>query len=168
MKRILKILLPLAIIFIASNGFAQQKVAYINGDDVIAAMPEHAEALKQIEAYQKEAQETYEVMYKEFENKRKLHDEKVSGYTPSIKEQKEKELGELMQRLQEYPNVIQRGEQELGQKLFTPIQEKIMSAIQKVAKANGFAYVVNSAALMYTDAAMITDLAPLVKKDLGL
>lgn len=168
MKSILKILLPLVVVFIASNGFAQQKVAYINADLVISAMPEREEAMKQLDAYQKESEETYTAMYKEFETKRAVYEEKKDTYTNAIREQKEKELSDLMQRLQEYPTIIQRGEQELGQKLIGPIQEKVMNAIQKVAKANGFAYVVNSMALMYTDGAQITDLVPLVKKELGL
>ncbi len=168
MKSILKILLSLAVVFIASTGFAQQKVGHINADAVVAAMPEYADARTQLEAYQKEHQETYQSMYTEFENKRTTYEANKDSYTPSIREQKEKELTELMQRLQEYPSVIQRGEQELSQKLMTPIQEKVMGAVDKVAKANGFAYVVNSMALMYTDDALTTDLVPLVKKELGL
>jgi Skp family chaperone for outer membrane proteins len=50
----------------------------------------------------------------------------------------------------------------------TPIQEKVMAAIDKVAKANGFSYVVNTMALMYADETLMTDLVPLVKKELGL
>ena len=168
MKSILKILLSLAVVFIASNSFAQQKVGHINADAVIAAMSDYEEARKQIEAYQKEHQEAYETIYKEFENKRTTYEEKKDSYTTSIREQKEKELSELMQRLQEYPTIVQRGEQELGQKLMTPIQEKVMAAIDKVAKANGFSYVVSTMALMYADDALMTDLVPLVKKELGL
>ncbi len=168
MKSILKVLLSFAMILVASSSFAQQKVGHINADAVIAAMPEYEAARKQIEAYQKEHQEAYETIYKEFENKRNSYEEKKDTYTASIKEQKEKELSELMQRLQEYPTIVQRGEQELGQKLVTPIQEKVMAAIDKVAKANGFAYIVSSMALLYADDALMTDLVPLVKKELGL
>ena len=168
MKSILKILLPLVMVFIASNSVAQQKIAYINADLVISAMPEREEAMKQLEAYQKESEETYNAMYSEFETKRTTYEEKKATYTNAIREQKEKELSDLMQRLQEYPTIIQRGEQELGQKLISPIQEKVMAAIQKVAKANGFAYVVNSMVLMYTDEGQVTDLVPLVKRELGL
>lgn len=164
----LKIFLPLVVILFASNGFAQQKVAYINADIVIAAMPEREEAMKQLEAFQKESQETYETMLKEFENKNKSYEEKAATLTETMKAQREKELQELYQRIQEYPTLIQRSEQELGQKLIGPIQEKVMNAIQKVAKSNGFAYVVNSMALLYTDEAQMTDLVPLVKKELGL
>lgn len=168
MKSLLRILLPFAMILVASSGFAQQKVGHINADAVVSAMPEYEEARKQIEAYQKEHQEAYETIYKEFENKRTTYEEKKDTYTTSIREQKEKELSELMQRIQEYPTIVQRGEQELGQKLVTPIQEKVMAAIDKVAKANGFAYVVSSMALLYTDDAQTTDLVPLVKKELGI
>lgn len=168
MKSILKILLPFAIVFIATSSYAQQKVAFINADVVITAMPERDEAMKQLEAYQKESQETYETMVKEFENKNKAYEEKAATLTESMKSQREKELQELYQRIQEYPSVVQRGEQELGQKFFGPIQEKVINAIQKVAKDNGFAYVVNSGALVYTDDTQMTDLAPLVKKELGL
>ncbi|MDR0660521.1 MAG: OmpH family outer membrane protein [Prevotellaceae bacterium] len=168
MKSILKILLPLVIVFIASSSFAQQKIGYINADLVISAMPEREEAMKQLEAYQKEHEETYEAIYKEFESMRATYEEKKDTYTAAIREQKEKDLSTLGQKLQEYPTIVRRGEQELGEKLIGPIREKVMNAIDKVAKANGFAYVVNSAALMYTDDAQMTDLVPLVKKELGL
>ena len=168
MKSLLKILLPLAMAFIATSGFAQQKVGHINADAVIAAMPEREEAMKQLDAYQKEHEETYQAIQKEFQDKNAVYEERRDTYTPAIREQRENELTSLYQKLEEYPSVVQRGGQELWQKLMTPIQEKVMGAIEKVAKANSFAYVVNSMALMYSDDVQMVDLVPLVKKELGL
>jgi len=168
MKSLLKIVLAAVTILFVSNAFAQQKVGFINADLLISAMPEREEAMKKLEAFQKESQETYEAMTTEFNTKMQAFEEKKNDYTESILAQKQKELNELYQRLQEYPAIAQRGEQEMWQKQFSPIQEKVMNTISKVAKANGFSYIINATTLLYTDEAQITDILPLAKKELGL
>ncbi len=77
---------------------------------------------------------------------------------------------DLQQRIQEYG---QNAESELGKQqsaLLKPIVEKITDAIKAVGKANGFAYIFDTAvpSLAYYDPAMAVDVLPLVIKQLGI
>ena len=52
--------------------------------------------------------------------------------------------------------------------LMEPVQKKAQDAISKVAKANGYVVVFHTANLVYFDASQLVDIAPLVKKELGI
>lgn len=82
----------------------------------------------------------------------------------------EKELNEMGARLEQYRQVASEDFNKKQQELFAPIQEKAMAAIDKVAKAGGYAVVIDLAAgsMIYIDEAQVTDLLPLVKTELGI
>ena len=54
--------------------------------------------------------------------------------------------------------------------LIEPVQNKANDAVNKVAKANGYIAVFNTSipSLAYFDEAQLTDIAALVKKELGI
>ena len=76
----------------------------------------------------------------------------------------------MQQRVQEYG---QNAESELSKQqgaLLKPIVEKITEAIKAVGKANGFAYIFDTAvpSLAYYDTTLAVDVLPLVVKQLGI
>ncbi len=167
MKRSLTLIFAVALMFVASNSFAQ-KFARIDSNQLLSLMPESDSAKKQLEAFMKESREAYETMNVEFNNKAADYEKKQPTLTESMKAQKEKELQELMKRIQDYPQIVQQGQEEMSQKLYTPIREKALNAIKKVGKDNGFACVLEAGATLYVDEAQITDALPMVKKELGI
>ena len=56
--------------------------------------------------------------------------------------------------------------QERQIELMTPFQDKILQAIQDVAKENGYAYIFDSKNLLYSEGG--DDVSALVKKKLGI
>ena len=88
----------------------------------------------------------------------------------SIKEVKEKELNDMQTRTREFQERAQQDYQKKQNELLAPIIDKAKSAIDKVAAAGGFLVVFDTStgSLAYFDEATLTDVAPAVKKELGI
>ena len=82
-----------------------------------------------------------------------------------IRQTKEADLQDKNNRIQQFQEKAVKRLQDRQEELFTPIQEKVKSAIAKVAKANGYTYIFTAGATLYEGG---DDVLPLVKKELGL
>ena len=147
-----------------------QKFARINMQDVVTAMPEFAEAEKNLEAFGKDLQEQMEQIQVEFNNKLADFQKNQATMAASIKQMKQQELEQLQQRFAEFQQIAQQDFQKKQQELLEPLQEKAQNAINKVAKANGYIAVIDTSvpSFAYVDEAQVVDIAPLVKKELGI
>ena len=83
---------------------------------------------------------------------------------------KEKELNDMQTRTREFQERAQQDYQKKQNELLAPIIDKAKSAIDKVAAAGGFLVVFDTStgSLAYFDEATLTDVAPVVKKELGI
>ena len=75
----------------------------------------------------------------------------------------------MQQRIQGFQQTAQQDLQQKEAELFQPIMDKAQSAIEAVAKANGFTHVFDLGAggVLYFSEQSI-DILPLVKKELGI
>ena len=155
MKKTIKLTLAVVFVMGATSLFAQ-KFGRINTQEVISVMPEMKEMQTNIEAYSKDLQESMENIVVEYNNK--------------YQEFKEKELNDLIQRRNDFEQVAQQDLQKRYNELLAPIIDKAKAAIDKVATAGSYLAVFDTStgSLAYFDEAMLTDLAPAVKKELGI
>ena len=169
MKKILKLTLVLAMM-LGATSVSAQKLARINTQDVFALMPETTEMQKNLEAFGKDLQEQIEQIQVEFNNKYAEFQKNQATMADSIKQMKQQELEQLQQRFGEFQQIAQQDFQKKQQELATPIQEKLSAAISKVAKEGGYVVVFDTSipTMAYIDEAQTTDLAPAVKKELGI
>ena len=169
MKKIFKLTLALAMLMGATTVSAQ-KLARINTQDVFAVMPETAEMQKNLEAFGKDLQEQIEQIQVEFNNKFAEFQKNQATMADSIKQMKQQELEQLQQRYGEFQQIAQQDFQKKEAELLEPVQKKAQEAINKIAKANGYIAVFNTAvpSLVYFDEAQLVDIAALVKKELGI
>ncbi len=86
--------------------------------------------------------------------------------TSTVKEVKRKALQQQIQDMQGEDQRIQQELQKKQEEFSAPIQKKALDAVQAVAKENGYTYVFVKEALLVAPPS--DDLAPLVKKKLGL
>ncbi len=165
----LKTLLFAAVLCIGSVSLtnAQSNVAHINTQKLIDAMPSAITAKSELEKLAK----TYEVdirsMVTEFENKIKQYDAEATTKTDEENSKRVQEVGEIQNSIQQYRVQAQQDLQKKEQELFEPIYKKAKAAIQKVGKAQGFQYILDSregASLLMADG---KDLLADVKKELG-
>ena len=163
-----KILLIAAMAFAATTGFAQQKFAHVNFQELVQLMPDADKARETIQASSAEAQETYQSMLDEFNAKYSTYNQKAGTWTQAIRESKEKELGEIQQRIQEFQESVQAELQQQQQQLMAPIQKKAQETVSNIAKAAGYIYVFDISTILYLDPAQSTDITAEARKALGI
>jgi len=163
-----KILLIAAMALCSFAGFAQQKFAHVNMNELVQLMPEMDEARAAMASSSKEAQDTYQAMVDEFNTKYQQYQQKASTWTTTIRESKEKELTEIQQRIQEFGQSIEVELQQQQQTLMAPIYQKAQETVSKLAKEGGYIYVFEQAAALYIDPAQSTDLTPAARKILNI
>jgi len=152
-----KIFLLAAMALFTLSASAQVKIAHVNFSELYQLTSDADAARSTMAAAQKEANETFQSMYEEFQTKYNEYQQKASTWTPAIKENKEKELSEINNRLQEFQQSIQ---QELAQ--------KEQQLVEKLAKSGGYAMVFDSSQYLYADDTICKDLTADAKKALGI
>ena len=169
MKKLLGLTL-LAVAMLGINTVSAQKFARINLQEIVMAMPKTAEAETNLNALQKDWVEQLEQIQVEINNKYADYQKNQATMTAANKQVREKELVDLQQRLQEVQQLAQQELQKKEHELMEPIQKEAQDAINKVAKANNYIAVFNTAipSLIYVDESQLVDIAPLVKKELGI
>ena len=169
----MKKLLGLTLLAVAMFGIgtaSAQKMARINLQEVVVAMPEFEEAQKNLELFGRDLQEQMEQSQVEFNNKMADYEKNQATMAASIKQMKQQELQQLQQRYAEFQQIAQQDFQKKEAELLEPVQKKAQDAINKIAKANGYVAVFNTAipSLVYFDESQLVDIAPIVKKELGI
>lgn len=169
MKQI-KTLLFAAILFIGATSFsvAQSKVAHINTNDLIAAMPEMKAAQAELEKLQKTYEAEIKSMATELDVKIKRYQAEVDTKTDEENQTRAQEVQSIQESIRQYQGQAQQDLQTKESGLMKPIFERAKAAIDKVAKAQGFEYVLNSVEGSGVLVANGKNLLPDVKKELGL
>ncbi len=169
MKKTIKLTLAVVLTMGATTLFAQ-KFGRVNSGEIIAAMPETKEMQTNMEAYAKNLDSEMESLQVEFNNKLQDFQKNMNTYTEAVRDMKAKELESIQSRMREFQQVAQEDYQKKQNELMAPIIEKAKNAIDKVSATNGYLVVFDTAvgALVYFDAAALTDIAPEVKKELGI
>lgn len=146
---------------------AQAKIAHINVNELMTAMPEMKAANAQLEQISKTYDNEYRTMVEEFQTKIKKYDQEAATQTEAVNEARAKEVQDMQQRIQQYQQTAQKELMEKQESIYKPILEKSRTAIQKVAKAKGYQYVLDSSTGSGVILADGPDLMADVKKELG-
>ncbi len=166
MKKIKILLLILCMTFsFASN--AQSKVAHINSTELVSSMPEMEEAKAELEKLAKTYENDIQTMAAELQSKVKQYDTEASAQTDEENARRLQEVQGMEQSIRQYQNQAQQELQKKEFDLIKPISEKAQAAIIKVAKAQGFDYVLDSTGGQGVILADGKDLLEDVKKELG-
>lgn len=163
----LKTLLFATVLFVGATSFtsAQSKIAHINKQELIKAMPAYAQAQAEIDKLGKTYEATIQGSLKELDIKLKQYNAEAEGQTQDANQQRMEEVEGMKQSLGQYQQQAQKDLQEKEYNLLKPIVENADNAIKAVAKAQGFQYVVDSAMLIVADG---KDLMVDVKKHLSI
>lgn len=168
MKQLKTILLATALcIGTISFTQAQSKVAHINTQELITAMPEYKAAQSQLETLTKSYQAEIQNMATEFQNKVKQYETEAPTKTDEENAKRGQEVQGMQDNIRQYQAQAQKDMQTKEMDLLKPITEKAKTAILKVARAQGFDYVLDSSqgVTILTDGKNLLDD---VKKELGI
>ena len=167
MKKILKLTLAVVCVMCSTSLYAQ-KIGRISSNEIVYTMPETLEAQKQVEAFEKELQGQYETIMVEANTKYQEFQKNYDTMSDAVKQLKEKEIMELQTRLTEFQKAAAADLEKKNAELMQPVIEKANKAVQDVAKAGGYAVILETGSMVYFDEAQVKDITPDVKTKLGI
>lgn len=155
-----------AFAMILSTGIAKaQKVASMDYEVVLAAMPETKQMTTELESFTKSKADEINKQATAFQSEVDQYQKGAAAMTEAQRTAKENELHQKQQKIQDLQTLAQ---QDLGKKretLLKPIIDKLNTTVAKVAKANGYDFVIDASALIYKGG---PDATAAVKKELNL
>ena len=170
MKTTLKIVFVGVLIALFSTVSAQNiKIAHINMQDLIFAMPEYEKAMEDLRKFGQELENELELLQVEY--RRKLDDylNNSTNLTELVRRSREEELGSMQQRIGMFQQQAQETFELEQHKLMQPVWEKANKAVESVAMAQGITYVITGEPQILIFKAVGTlDLLPAVKQHLGI
>ncbi|MEQ8323429.1 MAG: OmpH family outer membrane protein [Vicingaceae bacterium] len=153
----MKSLLSLFLMLLTISQLHAQKVGYIDTDYILDQLPEYKDAQGQLDAisaeWQAQLEKRYQVIDQMYQD---LQAEEIL-LTDDMKRKRIEEIKEKEQDALEYQKKKFGIEGELfkeRQKLVKPLQEKVYKAIKEVARASGYAIMMDKAGsttLIYTN-----------------
>ncbi|MBK5720593.1 OmpH family outer membrane protein [Dysgonomonas sp. Marseille-P4677] len=163
----LKKLILLLFVVAPMTIFAQDKIAYINADEIFSKMPE----LKEVEGKLATKSETIKKNASAIEAEYNALVDKFSkdttNLTESILVDRQTQLESLQKRYQDFLQTSQAEFQKEQQALITPIQQKMRQAIKTVGDENNYTYILDAATLLHIGS-NATDANKMVKAKLGI
>jgi len=168
MKQFKTLLLATAL-FIGGTSLmqAQSKIAHINTQELIAAMPDMKVAQAEMDKLGKTYEADIKAMVTEYQNKMKMYESEATSKTDEENQKRLVEVQTMQQNIQQYQTEAQQQMQNKEIDLLKPITEKAKAAILKVARAQEFQYVLDSTqggGVIMSDGENLLDD---VKKELG-
>ena len=165
MKQI-KTLLIAAILFLGATQIssAQTKIAHVDAGDIMSKYPAMLDAQKQLEKLSGTYDADIKKMIEEYQAKLKKYEAESATVTEAVNQERSKEVQDMQKRIGDYRDNAQKELQKKQDEIVKPIIEKVKASIQKVGKAKGFQYVLDSSTLLLADG---TNITADVKKDLG-
>ena len=148
------------------NASAQNKIGYINTEELIGLMPEAAKIDVELKDFQASLAQQGQDMMKELGNKDSLFVRDSAKLSASMKEIKRAELIKLYQDVQGWNQQAQEAYQIKAQEKIGPLRTKAQEAINGAAKDNGYAYVLDSNSVLYGPPG--DNILALVKRKLGI
>ena len=169
MKQFKTLLIAVALILGATSfASAQTKVAHIATQELIEQMPTYKAAMNQLEKLQKTYDTEIKDMVTEAQNTMKRYESEAQTKTDEENQKRATELQQTQRTIGEYRQNAMQELQKKEMELLKPVLEKARATIQKVARAKGYDYVLDSTTGTGVIMADGYDLMPDVKKDLGI
>ena len=165
-----KSLLVAVVLFVGATSFvnAQAKTCHIDTQALVEAMPDMKSAQSQLEKLQKTYDTEIKNLAKELEAKAKQYDGEAASKTEEENLKRMEEVQGMQNNIAAYRQEALNDLKKKEVDLFQPILEKARTAIQKVARAQGYQYVLDSATGNGVILADGPDLLADVKKELGI
>ncbi len=160
MKKI-TILLGIGILILCIPAAAQVKIGFVNSATILRELPEAQKAQKELETQVNAWQRELERMGNQLQAEVEDYQKKQGLMDPTAKAAKERQITDLQQRARDFQLQkfdTQQGEAvRLREEKLEPIQAKVLDAIEKVAKEEGFEFVLDKVSdatiVLYADPA---------------
>jgi outer membrane protein len=167
MKQLRTLFIAMVMFFGAQVTNAQTKVGHIDVSTLMTTMP----AMKAAEAQLTKLRDGYSAEYKklvaEYQTKEAQYQKEFDPKAELLNQTRSQEMQDMGTRIQKYQDDASKSLQDKQIELQKPLTEKALAAIQKVARAKGVQYVLDSTVGSGVLLADGMDLLADVKKELG-
>lgn len=144
MKQLRTLFIAIVMFFGAQVTNAQTKVGHIDVSALMTTMP----AMKAAEAQLTKLREGYDTEYKklvaEYQTKAAQYQKEAETAGDLLNQTRSQEMQDMGTRIQKYQDDASKSLQDKQIELQKPLTEKALAAIQKVARAKGVQYVLDS------------------------
>ncbi|MCE7056663.1 OmpH family outer membrane protein [Algoriphagus sp. AGSA1] len=155
----IKVKVILSAVALLCVGFAAQaqdvKIGYTNVEFIMDLMPEMEQIAADIKDYETQLQTTMQLKGEDFQRQVRTFEQSSQSMTEDARAAKVKELTELQNSLQKMENDSQISYQRKLGELLSPVQNKVINAINAVAAENNYTHIFAESAgqapiLLYT------------------
>ena len=161
----------IAIAFVTLSASAQLKIGYTNVEYILSQMPEAKQVDSEFKAYEKQLQNQLQAKSTEFQSKLQEYQAGMATMTDLVRSDKEAELQSLQQRLELFQRDANGSLQNKQNELFSPLFEKISTAIKAVRSENNYDFIFSTGVPgvdILLDAKEQYDVSNLIFKKLGI
>lgn len=146
-----------------------QKFGHLDSQALIQSLPEAIKVQGELEAQGKIYENNLKEMQDELQKKADDYDKQASTMNATKKAETEKSLQDMYAKIQQTAQDNQQAFNKLQQEKLGPILQKVRDAIEAVAKAGGYVYIMEKSAgqPLYVNEALSTDVTAEVKAQLN-
>ncbi|MDR2954095.1 MAG: OmpH family outer membrane protein [Prevotella sp.] len=162
-----KKLFLLLLIVAPISAFAQNKIAYVNAQEIFFKMPEMKDVESQLATERETIQKRSAEIETEFNTLAEKFQKDTTGLSESLLLDRQNQLDALRQRYQSYVQTSGAEFEKKQQSLLQPLQEKMMRAIKEVGDENSYTCIIEAASLLYVGSSAL-DASKLVKTKLNI
>lgn len=164
-----KIILIAAVIFPMIASAQSVKLAIVDANSILSAMPETVQAQQKLQETSKKYDDEYQKLGQEmqrlYEDLQKMSEDEL----PAIRERKVREFQDFQAKTQQFEQTASQDLQKQQETLMTPIISKLRTAIEAVGKEGGYAVIYdNNPQIILFYGANVEDITPQVKTKLNL
>ena len=123
---------------------APLKIGYTSVEYVLSQMPESKQIESQLKDYSTQLKNQLDTKMTEYRTKGEAYQKGAATMPDPVRADKEKELQNLQQSIQEFQQNAEASLQQKQQALLKPALDKLQKNIDAVAEENGFTYILNS------------------------
>ncbi len=155
-----KLILTIAAVATVAISAHAQKNAHLNSQTIFKAIPEYQAAIDRIEELTKSYQDIIDKEEEKLDAKHQEFENNQANYSDQQYEQASSELQKYADAIDKYTNDIFGEEGEIYKKrveLIKPIQDKVIKAINDVAKEGGYDFIFDMAgnqSIIYSNASL--------------
>jgi outer membrane protein len=148
---------------------AQEKLAYVNIQEIFQVMPELTEIEKTIADLNEQYKKELDKMYEEYAAKAKEYQDNLQTMAESIKTRRQGEIVDIEKRIGTFQQSANEELQKKQMELVNTLRQKILTATSEIGVENSYTYIFDiSAQSIAYHSAKAVDVTPLVKKKLGI
>lgn len=164
-----KIVVLMLLALPVSSMMAQEKLAYVNIQEIFQVMPELSDIEKTIADLNEQYKKELDKMYEEYAAKAKEYQDNLQTMAESIKTRRQGEIVDIEKRIGTFQQSANEELQKKQMELVNALRQKILTATSEIGTENNYTYIfdISTQSIAYHSPKAV-DVTPLVKKKLGI